>query len=167
VRRPRRPSHARDELGPELGFRSASAYRGRPAQVRAGIGRGEVGEDGGGCRTCMQRLGSVPRVPPASRRLRQLLRRPRPTWEQTGIGQGLEGVKECCELKRKQGERAGFLSTATSPAAVDPPQRRRASVVAMRRLQGGVAGGVRENCKGANERGERVPGEGFGFYLPK
>jgi hypothetical protein len=113
--------------------------------VRVGIGRGEVGEDDGGCRTCMQRLGSIPRVPPASRRLRQLLRRPRPTWEQTGIGQGLEGVKECYELKRKQGERAGFLSTVTSPAAVDLPQRRRASVVAMHRLQGGVLEGVRES----------------------
>jgi hypothetical protein len=50
------PSHARDELDPELGFRGADAYQGRLAQVRAGIGRGEVGEDNGGCRTRMQGL---------------------------------------------------------------------------------------------------------------
>jgi hypothetical protein len=41
---------------------------------------------------------------------------------------------------------------ATSPAAVDLPQLRRASVVVLHRLQGGVAEGVRENGEGANER---------------
>jgi hypothetical protein len=57
VCRPRRPSHARDELGPELGFCGADAYQGRLAQVRAGIGRGEVGDGDGGRRCCMQQLG--------------------------------------------------------------------------------------------------------------
>jgi hypothetical protein len=54
VRRPRRPSHARDELGPELGFRGVDAYQGRLAHVRAGIGRGGVGDGDGGRRCCMQ-----------------------------------------------------------------------------------------------------------------
>jgi hypothetical protein len=42
---------------PGLGFRGAAAYRGRRAQVKTGIGRGEVGDGDGGRRGCMQQLG--------------------------------------------------------------------------------------------------------------
>jgi hypothetical protein len=53
----RRPLHAREELGPGLGFRGEGAYLGRRGQAWAGIGRGEVGDGDGSCRPCMQRLG--------------------------------------------------------------------------------------------------------------
>jgi hypothetical protein len=54
VRHPRRPSHARDELGLELGFRDAGAYQGRRSQTRVGGGQVEVGEVSSGGRSCMQ-----------------------------------------------------------------------------------------------------------------
>jgi hypothetical protein len=55
-RRPRRPLHGREELGPGLGFHGKVAYRGRRGQAWAGIGRGEVEEGRRGRRPCMQRL---------------------------------------------------------------------------------------------------------------
>jgi hypothetical protein len=49
--------HAREGAQPRLGFREGEAYRGRRGQARAGLGRGEVGEDGCRRRSCMQELG--------------------------------------------------------------------------------------------------------------
>jgi hypothetical protein len=56
-RRPRLLLHARERARLWLGFCGEWAYRGHRGQVSAGIGRGEVGEDGCRRRSCMQELG--------------------------------------------------------------------------------------------------------------
>jgi hypothetical protein len=59
----------------ELGFRGGDAYRGRRAQVRAGIGQVEVYGGEGGLRRCMHELGLTRGIPSASGRLRARRRR--------------------------------------------------------------------------------------------
>jgi hypothetical protein len=49
--------HAREGAQSRLGLHEGGAYRGRRGQARAGLGRGEVGEDGCRCKSRMQELG--------------------------------------------------------------------------------------------------------------